>query len=57
MKMMQKIVISWAAGKFVNIGVIFLSKIIKFVTHHLHVWTALCVSKFSAFALQPSFPF
>ena len=57
MKMMQKIVISWAAGKFVNIGVIFLSKIIKFVTHYLHVWTALCVSKLSAFALQPSFPF
>ena len=57
MKMIQKFVISWATWKFVNIDVMFLNKIIKFVTHHLHVWAALCVSKFSGFAQQPSFPF
>ena len=40
MKMIQNIVISWATWKFVNIDVIFLNKIIKFVTYHLHVWAA-----------------
>ena len=57
MKMIQTIVISWATWKFVDIDGIFLNEIIKFFTHHLHVLAALCMSKFSAFALQPSFPF
>ena len=52
-----KFVISLAVWKFIDIDVIFLNEIIRFVIHHLHVWAALCMSKFSAFALQPSFPF
>ena len=55
--MMQKIAIFWGTWKFVNIDVIFLNKIIKFVTHHLHVWSALCMNKFNAFALHSSFPY